>query len=81
MTKVIELYNDRLGDVYDKESVKGKWESPNELNKVLLRYKLVKSELTILDLETGTGQSVESFMGKDCEIYVVDISHKMLQKN
>ena len=79
MAKVIELYNDKLSDVYDKESVKGKWESPKELNKMFLRYKLVKSKLTILDLGTGTGQSVKSFIGKDCEIYVVDISHKMLQ--
>ena len=79
MTKVIELYYDKLSGVYDKESVKGKWEPPNEINKTLLQYRLVKSKLAILDLGTGTGQSVKSFIGKDCEIYVVDISHKMLQ--
>jgi len=35
--------------------------------------------LSVLDLGVGTGQSIKIFVKKNCKIYAVDISAKMLQ--
>ena len=80
MKKIIELYNDKLSIQYDKATIKGKWSAPSEVNKLLSQYKLVKNNLTVLDLGVGTGQSIKSFTKRNCKIYVIDISNKMLQK-
>lgn len=78
MAKIIELYNDKLADQYDKVTLKGKWDAPNEVNKILLQLGL-KDNLTVLDLGVGTGQSIKFFVNKNCKISALDISTKMLQ--
>jgi len=79
MTKTIELYNDKLANQYDKAILKDKWSAPDVANKLLSQFGLVKNNLTVLDLGVGTGQSIKSFVNKNCKIYGVDISNKMLQ--
>ncbi|MCK4525590.1 MAG: class I SAM-dependent methyltransferase [Candidatus Andersenbacteria bacterium] len=78
-TKIISLYNDKLASQYDKATLEGKWRAPNEVNKMMSEFGLVKSNLTVLDLGVGTGQSVELFVNKNCKIYAVDISNEMLK--
>ncbi|MGB2762435.1 MAG: class I SAM-dependent methyltransferase [Minisyncoccales bacterium] len=79
MEKIIEIYNNKLAEQYDEATLKGKWSAPNETNKLLSQFGLVKNNLTVLDLGIGTGQSIKSFTNKNCEIYAVDISNKMLR--
>jgi len=79
MKKTIEAYNDVLAPIYDKATIEGKWSVPDEVNKLLLQFRLVKSDLVVLDLGIGTGQSIKSFTDKNCKIYAVDISGRMLQ--
>jgi len=79
MPKLIEIYNDKLAEKYDQATWKGKWKAPNEAIKILREVKLIKKGLKILDLGIGTGQEIEPFINKNCEIYGVDISRKMLK--
>lgn len=79
MVKIIELYNNKLANQYNKATLKGKWSAPNEVNKTLSQLGLVKNNLAVLDLGVGTGQSIKIFVNKSCKIYAVDISAKMLQ--
>ncbi len=79
MAKIIELYNDKLANQYNKATLKGKWSAPNEVNKTLSQLRLVKNNSSVLDLGVGTGQSIKIFINKNCKIYTVDISAKMLQ--
>ena len=79
MTKIIELYNDKLAEQYDGATWKNKWKAPAEASKVLKQAGLIKENLRILDLGIGTGQSIEPFSNKNCQIYGVDVSKKMLK--
>jgi len=79
MPKIIELYNDKLAEQYDGATLKGKWFAPKETNKLLSRFRLVKNNSVVLDLGAGTGQSIKPFLNKNCKIYTVDISNKMLR--
>ncbi|MFA5080519.1 MAG: class I SAM-dependent methyltransferase [Candidatus Paceibacterota bacterium] len=76
--KIIEAYNNKLSEVYDEATSNGKWSAPNEARKILLDHKLIKSNLVILDLGIGTGQTIKPFVKKNCKIFGVDISEKML---
>jgi len=78
-TKTIGFYNDKLAGQYDKATLEGKWRAPDEVNKIMSEFGLVKSNLTILDLGVGTGQSVKLFADENCKIYAVDISNEMLK--
>lgn len=77
--KIIELYNDILAEKYDEAILKGEWKASSESHKILRQTGLIKRGLRILDLGIGTGQSVKPFQNKDCKIYGVDISKKMLK--
>jgi ubiquinone/menaquinone biosynthesis C-methylase UbiE len=77
--KIIENYNNLIAEKYDEATVVGKWSAPKEVNKLLLNFKLIKNNLTVLDLGVGTGQTIKSFAGKNCQIFAVDISDKMLR--
>jgi ubiquinone/menaquinone biosynthesis C-methylase UbiE len=79
MVKIIELYNNKLAEQYNEATLKGKWYAPNKVNKTLSQFGLIKNNLVVLDLGVGTGQSIKSFVNKDCKIYAVDISNKMLR--
>lgn len=79
MKETISIYNDKLASQYDKATLEGKWRAPDEVNKTMLEFKLAKSNLTVLDLGVGTGQSIKLFTGKNCKIYAVDISNEMLK--
>lgn len=77
--KLIENYNNLIAEKYDEATVVGKWSTSNEVNKILSDFKLIKNNLIILDLGVGTGQAIKIFAKKNCEIFAVDISEKMLQ--
>lgn len=79
MPKIIEIYNNKLAEQYDEATLKGKWFAPKEANRLLSQFGLVKDNSVVLDLGVGTGQSIKSFRDKNCKIYVVDISNKMLR--
>lgn len=79
MAKNIELYNDKLAEQYDEATLKGKWFAPNKTNRLLSQFGFVKNNSAVLDLGVGTGQSIKSFTNKNCKIYAVDISNKMLR--
>ena len=77
--KIIEIYNNKLAEKYDKATLEGKWSTPKETKKLLSEFKLVKNNLVVLDLGVGTGQSIRPFIKKDCKIFAVDISGEMLR--
>lgn len=77
--KIIEFYNDKLAEKYDKAILKGEWKASSEAYKILRQTGLIKRDLKILDLGMGTGQSIKPFWNKDCKICGVDISKKMLE--
>ena len=79
MPRIIELYNDKLAEQYNKATIEGKWFAPKEANKLLSQFGLVKNNSVVLDLGVGTGQSIKSFTNRNCKIYAVDISNKMLR--
>jgi len=75
--KIIEKYNDKLSGVYDQASKKD-WKAPEEFLKIIKKHIIPK--LAVLDLGVGTGQIIEPFVKKDCKVYGIDISAKMLEK-
>jgi len=79
MPKIIELYNDKLAEQYDEAILKNKWRASDEAIKLLKETNLIKRDLKILDLGIGTGQSTTPFFGKNCKMYGIDISNKMLK--
>ncbi len=79
MPRLIEIYNDKLAEKYDQATWRGKWKTPNKAIEILRQAKLIKKGLKILDLGIGTGQEIKPFFGKNCEIYGIDISNKMLK--
>lgn len=76
--KIIEIYNNKFAEKYDRAALEGQWSAPNEIKKLLSEFKLVKNNLVVLDLGVGTGQTIRSFIEKSCKIFAVDISGEML---
>ncbi|MDD2909962.1 MAG: class I SAM-dependent methyltransferase, partial [Candidatus Pacebacteria bacterium] len=78
MKKVEEYYN-LISEKYDKATSDFNWTAPKEIESVLKKHNLIEDGLEVLDLGVGTGQNIEFLQSKNCNIYGVDISEKMLE--
>lgn len=79
MIKNIEKYYDLISQKYDEATSSFDWIVPKEIESILEKYNLIKDGLEVLDMGIGTGQTVEFLQNKNCNIYGVDISEKMLK--
>ena len=77
--KKIEKYYNLISSKYDKATVSFNWIVPNEIENILVKYNLIKDTLEVLDVGIGTGQTIDFLNNKNCNIYGIDISQKMLE--
>ena len=77
--KKIEKYYNLISSKYDKATVSFDWIVPNEIENILVKYNLIKDTLEVLDVGIGTGQTIDFLNNKNCNIYGIDISQKMLE--
>jgi len=76
--KTIEKYYNLISPKYNEAALNFKWRIPNKIKNLLDDYNLVISDLVILDIGIGTGQTIDFFKDKNCKIFGIDISSKML---